>query len=369
LSKTADFKKILIYRIGHIGDTIVSLPAFWAIRKAFPDAEITLLTNINSKNSKFVMAKSVLPEKGLIDKWLLYPNDLSKLETAVVRLKLLIGLRLKGYDAVFYLMTRNRTAASAMRDEKFFRLSGIENIYGTSYVAENRLDENAPRPLPDVEAEDEFLMNCLPHDEFDFDLKAKPDLKLTSEEKSFAEYWLKQNCGADFRERKLVAVAPGSKWESKIWAEERFEKVVAKLIEKHDVYPVIFGGEEDREKGNRLILKWNRGANAAGELNIRQASAGLAHCVLYLGNDTGTMHLAAAVETTCVAVFAAIDYGGRWRPFGEKHIIFREKVECEACYLEVCPFENKCLTAISPERVFEACEKVLEEDLSTDEHR
>lgn len=172
-----------------------------------------------------------------------------------------------------------------------------------------------------------------------------------------------------FAERKLIAVAPGSKWESKIWAEERFEAVVAKLIEKYDVFPVIFGGEEDREKGNRLIEKWNRGANAAGKLNIRQASAGLAHCQIYLGNDTGTMHLAAAVETPCVAVFAAIDYGGRWRPFGEKHIIFREKVECEACYKEVCPFENKCLRQISPERVFEACEKIIEENLSTDENR
>lgn len=307
------------------------------------------------------MAKSILPERGLIDNWLFYPNDLSRFETAVVRLKLLVGLRLKGYDAVFYLMTRNRSAISARRDEEFFRWSGIKNIYGTKYVAEHRLDENAPRPLPDVEAENDFLMNCLPLGEFDFDINAKPDLMLNEVEKSFAENWLKTNCGDDFGAKKLIAIAPGSKWESKIWAEERFEAVVGELIEKYDVFPVIFGGEEDRAKGERLIANWKCGANAAGKLNIRQAAAALAHCALYLGNDTGTMHLAAAVETRCVAVFAAIDYGGRWRPFGEGHIIFREKVECEACYREVCPFENKCLTAIAPERVFEACEKIIEE--------
>ncbi|HXH70772.1 MAG TPA: glycosyltransferase family 9 protein, partial [Pyrinomonadaceae bacterium] len=157
-------------------------------------------------------------------------------------------------------------------------------------------------------------------------------------------------------------VAPGSKWDSKIWAEERFAEVIAELIERNDVFPIVFGGREDREKGNRLLRHWKSGANAAGELNIRQAAAALENCRLYLGNDTGTMHLAAAVETPCVAVFAAIDLPGRWHPHGENHTIFRKTVPCEGCLAPVCPFEKQCTTEITAESVLAACKKVLEKE-------
>jgi heptosyltransferase-2 len=70
------------------------------------------------------------------------------------------------------------------------------------------------------------------------------------------------------KRKRLIGVAPGSKWESKIWSEERFYKVIERLIAEKNVFPVVFGGREDREKGNRLINRWGIGANAAGELDI-----------------------------------------------------------------------------------------------------
>ncbi len=66
------FKKILVYRIGHLGDTLVSLPAFWAIRKAYPKAHITLLTNSNPHNPNYILAQNVLPKEGLYDDWLTF---------------------------------------------------------------------------------------------------------------------------------------------------------------------------------------------------------------------------------------------------------------------------------------------------------
>lgn len=362
MTNNTDCKKILVYRTGHLGDTLVSLPAFWAIRNAFPDVHLTLLTNVNSYNSNYVVARSVLPEKGLFDEWLFYPSNLSKSKTIFALLKLFADIRLKKFDYLFYLMTRNRSQARIRRDEKFFRAAGIKQIFGTDYLARNNLKLNPPSPVPKVESELEFLLDCLPSDRFQFDLKSKPELMLTDEEKSFADEWLEANCGTALRENRLVAVAPGSKWDSKIWAEERYEKVVSALIARHQLFPVIFGGSEDREKGGRLLQKWKTGANAAGELNIRQAAAALAKCRLYLGNDTGTMHLAASVGTRCVAVFAAVDYAGRWHPFRNNHIILRETVECEGCHLEVCPIENLCLNKISVENVLAACEKILIEN-------
>lgn len=349
----------MVFRTGHLGDTLVSLPAFWAVRNTFPDAHLTLLTSIDAGNSNYVVAKSVLPEKGLFDGWLFYPSNMSKSKTAIALLKLFAQIRRGKFDCLFYLMTRNRTVKSIRRDEKFFRAAGIKQIFGMDYLAQNNLELNPVPPVPEVEPELEFLLDCLPSEKFRFDLKPKPELRFTSEEKTFAENWLRENCGAAYEENRILAVAPGSKWESKIWAEERFEKVVADLIVKYNLFPVVFGGGEDREKGERLLKKWKAGANAAGHLNIRQAAAALENCRLYLGNDTGTMHLAASVGVPCVAVFAAIDYAGRWHPFGNNHIILRERVECEGCHLQICPVENLCLKKISVEDGLVACEKIL----------
>ncbi len=83
------------------------------------------------------------------------------------------------------------------------------------------------------------------------------------------------------------------------------------------------------------------------------------HAALYLGNDTGTMHMAAAAGVRCVAVFAAIDFPGRWYPFGDENKIFRVAVECEGCHTPDCFNKHQCLEMISVDEVFEACAAIL----------
>lgn len=360
-----DFKRILIFRIGHLGDTLVSLPAFWAVKKAFPAAEISLLTNTDANNPQYIAARSVLPEKGLFDKWLKYPTGLDKYKTIQAFKTLLLEIRRDKYDAVIYLMTRNRTLKQIRRDELFFRLGGIKKIIGLKNLKKNLIDSDREKPLPVLDSELSFLLECLEAENFPLPEKKilKPDMLLSKEEKEFAENWLRENCGEFFENKRLIAIAPASKWDSKVWAEERFREVVERLIREENIFPVIFGGKEDFEKGERLLEKWKRGANAAGNLNIRQAAAALEKCRLYLGNDTGTMHLAASVETPCVGIFAAIDYMGRWHPFGTGHRIFRKTVECEGCFSPICFNHGKCLDLISTGEVYAACLKILKESV------
>ncbi len=360
-----DFKRILIFRIGHLGDTLVSLPAFWAVKKAFPEAEISLLTNTDANNPQYIAAQNVLPKEGLFDKWLKYPTGLDKYKTIQAFKTLLLEIRRDKYDAVIYLMTRNRTLKQIRRDELFFRLGGIKKIIGLKNLKENLIDLDREKPLPVLDSELNFLLECLEAEKFPLPekKKLKPEMLLNKEEKAFAENWLKAHCGEFFENKRLIAIAPASKWDSKVWAEERFIEVVERLIREENIFPVIFGGREDFEKGERMLEKWNRGANAAGNLNIRQAAAGLKKCLLYLGNDTGTMHLAASVETPCVGIFAAIDYEGRWQPYGTGHRIFRKKVECEGCFSPECFNHGKCLDLISTGEVYEACLKILKESV------
>ena len=157
-------KKILIYRIGHLGDTIVALPAFWEIRERFPTAELTLLTNSDAKNKNYLTAKNILPSDGLFDNYLHYDNSAEKLSKAITYTNLFLQIKKNKYDCLFYLSTRNRTDYQIERDVQFFKFAGINKIYGAEYLKKNQLDFNQPKPLPVVEPEYRFLLNSLEFD-------------------------------------------------------------------------------------------------------------------------------------------------------------------------------------------------------------
>jgi ADP-heptose:LPS heptosyltransferase len=160
--------------------------------------------------------------------------------------------------------------------------------------------------------------------------------------------------------RKWIGLGPGSKMAAKRWPLERFVAVVAALINRHDVWPVVFGGMEDHEDGGRMVARWGRGFNAAGTLSVRESAMALKQCVLYVGNDTGTMHLAAAAGTPCVAVFSARDWPGAWYPYAVPQRVFRTALECEGCYLIECiDRRNECLRRITVEEVVAGCEDLL----------
>ena len=353
--------KILIFRIGHLGDTLVALPAFWAVRKAYPNAQISLISNADLKNPHYISPQSVLPQSGLFDEFITYPTNLGAIATNVGRLKLMFELRREKFDAVIYLMPRVRTPQQIDRDVKFFNLCKIPKVLGANYLSENTLTLDTPKPTPRVTSESQFLIDTLRQAGLNIDENAANihDLGLSEQEYAAADSWFQIATSPEDHARPLIAIAPGSKWESKIWPEGRYADVISQLIEEHNVLPIIFGGPEDREKGDRLIAGWNTGINSAGQLSVRQSAALLERCALYVGNDTGTMHLAAAVNVPCVAIFAAIDWIGRWEPFGSKNTVFRKTVECEGCQTADCFNAHKCLDLVSTHEVVKACTDTL----------
>jgi heptosyltransferase-3 len=347
--------RILVYRIGQLGDTVVALPALWAVRRQFPDARLVLLGNAHAR---FVQAQDVLPPSGLIDEYVTYPVGASRIAAFW---GLLARLRASRFDALVYLAPRRRTRAQVWRDLAFFRLAGIRRVFGhhgfTPLPA-----RPAGAPLPALEQEADHLLGRLASSGIPVPSRGRGemDLALTGEERAAAESWLRAHVPADARGAGLVGIGPGSKQASKVWPEDRFVALGRRLVAEHRLFPVIFGGPEDRALGERLVRAWGRGSNAAGSLAIRVTAATLAHCRLYVGNDTGTMHLAAAVSVPCVAIFSARDWPGRWYPYGQGHTVLREAVSCEGCLLEVCTRERlRCLTGIHVDAVAEACAETL----------
>jgi ADP-heptose:LPS heptosyltransferase len=179
-------------------------------------------------------------------------------------------------------------------------------------------------------------------------------------ERQYAETIL-HNAG--FNSSTVIACGPGSKVQAARWPEDRFETMGRELLRRRpDVRLVVLGSTSEHPLGERLCSIWgDRAVNLAGALTIWQSGALLERCVLYVGNDTGTMHLAASVGTPCVAIFSARANPGQWEPEGNNHIVLRHEVPCAGCGLEAClEHDLACLKAIAIDDVLRAADALLE---------
>ena len=100
--------------------------------------------------------------------------------------------------------------------------------------------------------------------------------------------------------------------------------------------------------------------NLCGKLTPRESAACFARSKLFLGHDSGPMHLAAAVGTPCVAIFAARNLPRVWFPYGKQHRVIYHEVDCMGCGLETCIVEGKrCLRGISVDEAYATVAEAL----------
>ncbi len=349
-------RRILLYRIGQIGDTVIALPAIWAIRRSFPKAFLALL-NDQQTGRDCLPALAALPARGLCDGFLSYPAGRDGAAWGKI-IRLILQIRRQQFDTLVYLAPRFRSPRQIRRDLFFFRLAGIKRCIGEQGMADyGRLA--GKRPLPHLDHEADHLLSRLGRSGLPVDPPGQGcmDLLLTAAEKEAAAAWLAAHAGRKGPESR-IAMGVGSKYPAKIWPRERFARLGQHIISELGGTPIIFGGPEDRSIGQSLLNEWGAGANAAGELSVRQAAAALSYCRLYIGNDTGTMHLAAAVGTQCLGIFSARDFPGRWHPYGSRHKVFRAEVSCAGCGTADCSHMT-CLKAIEVQEVIQACREAL----------
>jgi ADP-heptose:LPS heptosyltransferase len=351
-------RRALVFRYGQIGDTIVALPALWAIRHSLPAAHLTLLSDA-PLSGRHLGPEQVLPPTALIDEFARYelPAGSGSLRSIFRSIR---EIRAGRYDTLFYLAPSGRSPARRRRDLVFFRLAGISRFI--AHRGFNTPEPRAPgRPLPPVEHEADALLRRLELAGLAVPPPGKGcmDLRITSQERLQASEWWRRTAGAPPARSTWFATGVGGKAPSQIWPLEYYKAVGRTLIDQFDLTPVIFGGTEDAAAAGGLIAAWGRGYCAAGSLSVRQAAAAMSDALFYLGNDTGTMHLAAAAGVPCVAIFSARNEPGRWHPYGAGHHVLRLSPPCEACERQVCNRNLECLRGISPETVFQCCAAVV----------
>ncbi len=359
-------KRILVFRIGQLGDTIVAVPAMWVVRKSFPAAHIALLCDRHPGKSH-VVASSLLRGSHIFDEYLSYPvAEATDFWRKTQMTKLLGTIRAKNFDTLVYLAPNNRTAEQIARDRRFFSLAGISNFIGMQGFTFLEPKQSG-RSMASADSESSLLLKRLGASglKIPSDDKGAMDLGLGNTEEAAVDRWrsgLPNDSG-----RVWIAFGPGSKMPAKRWPLRRFEEVGRKLIEEFDIWPVVFGGEEDKAIGDWLLEKWGRGYNAAGALSIRAGLAAMKRCRLFIGNDTGTMHMAAGIGLSCVAIFSSRERPGLWNPLGKGHKIFRTNIDCEGCGLVEClERNNDCIKMIAVKEIIEASRKALGESTGMD---
>ena len=355
--------RILVFRIGSLGDTIMSIPVLYAIRQHFgTETHICLLTN--SGNNKLVKPCAVLSPHSCVDSFLEYPSNGNIALRTLAIFRLTLKIRRSHFNAVVYLAPAQRDAHAVLRDRKFFRLCGIRQLIGFRAFDINQLfpREVDGRPAK-IKLEAEFLLDRLKDDIqlFKNERMHNISLEITEKERRYAHKWL---IGKGWQEKNiLIAIAPGSKHPINSWPLQRFAQVGEKLKQHLLCQFLVVGGPGEYAAGAKLIKEWGGGINAAGAFSPRDSAALLEYCQVLIGLDTGTTHLAAAVGTCCVGLYSSKDNPGRWHPIGDGHEIIRKdkEVSCSGCMLSVCPKPNcYCMNLISVDEVVEAVLKVLD---------
>lgn len=334
-----------------LGDSLVMLPALRALRERFPAARIGLVSERHGTPGR-IRAVDVLGGRGLVDEFhelLVGANRLAKLGN---RLRLVAALRCQRWDLGIVLVPPHPPATPALFAVfgQYLRRFGAKQVLLPGPVPPVRRDDRGCA-LPAPHVADALLGVLSP-----LGIAAAPGTgrrelpPLASRPPSLS---LPEGVVP-------VAVAPGTNMPCKRWPLERYIAVLQGLAQSVSIHPVLFGGEGDRADCEAILAALARPGTLVVGQSIAQAVAAMRSCALYLGNDTGVMHLAAALGKPCVAVFSARDLPGAWYPYGEGHRVFRTAIPCDACFGTTCPLgTNDCILSIGADEVLRACADVV----------
>ena len=332
-----------------VGDAVMTLPALRELRRLLPGARLTLatrpwaegvfegadfiddfiVTGESSSSPRALVGEARAWRARRFDLALLFPNAFAPaLVAALARVPLRFGYATQGRGA---LLTHRVGVPGwrGRRHEVFYYLNLVgeleRQLYGASTVEAR--EPNTGLPVPDARARE-------------------------------ALHLLREN-GARAG-RPLVALCPGStNSRAKRWPAERFAAVADMLAERAGAEIVLVGSREESEISGEVARHMRaRVVLLTGKTDLSQTAAVLRAADLLVTNDTGPAHVAAAVGCPVVVIFGPTD-PRTTRPFSASAQVVRRPPDCAPCMLRDCPIDHRCMTAITPDEVFERASRAL----------
>jgi len=334
--------KIVVRGANWIGDSVMTIPALKHLRNTYPEASIYLHTR--------PWAEGVFRDADFLDGILLIEPTSSRLGNILSQVR---QLKKHAFDMLYLFPNSFESALVG-------KLAGIPELIG--YSTEKRgIFLNQPVRVPpwkNERHESEYYLSLIEPSATNTELSL-PLLSVSDERRAKALDRL-VTLGAD-ASKPIIAFGPGSTNSlAKRWPAENFAKLSRLLHENLHANIVMLGSKEDAEVSS-VIQKQSKGPllELTGKTDLADATAILSAADLFISNDMGLAHIAAAVGTPTIVIFGPTNEKTT-RPLGPHVEIIREPVECSPCMLRVCPIDHRCMTRISPERVFESAIRMLE---------
>jgi ADP-heptose:LPS heptosyltransferase len=357
-------KRILVVKAAGIGDLILAIPGLRALRVRFPDAEIDLLVTPKCsnllKNCPYIDDIYVIQTQGMMNR-IDYRDGWNIFRT-------LYTLRKKNYDVLINLY-------HLFTDRGSFRMRALCKAVGARYTVGRNTDNRGRfyhASITDswTDSDDEQRHEV----ELNLDVMRLLDAAdpghglefwVQDEERIQVQKMLDQET---YREKRgpRIALNLGGDALYKRWPDAHTAILGDLLMQKLSAQVLILGGEKELPAADRVMsMMKERPINLAGKFSLLELAALLETCDLMVTNDTGPMHLAAAVGTPVVALFGP-GKPGRYGPYGPAgfHSVIQNGMDCSPCTDFECA-SRECMKQIQPEDVFEkvAGRLVLKEEV------
>jgi len=354
LTMPAPVEKILVRSVNWLGDAVMTTPALMRLRQARPEARITLLSpeKLAGLWERQPFVDEVLTFSSAQTVWqvgrllrgkgfgagIAFPNSVrSALELWLARIPNRIG---SGRGLLLTQSVGRRGGAMEMRKRT------------VREVQERVRAGSQPESVP---AEAHHVHHYL-HLVGALGASAEPmapriDVSADAMEEVGGKFGLTRAAGQPW-----FGLNPGAEYgPAKRWPAERFVEAAVALRRKTNCRWVIFGGVGECDLAEKIAREAGEPIlNLAGKTSLRELAAALKLCDFVLTNDTGPMHLAAAVGARMVAIFGSTSPELTGPIFSLRARIVRQPVPCAPCFLRECPIDLRCMRGIETETVVAA---------------
>ncbi len=341
--------RILIRGANWIGDAVMTIPAMRELRRLLPDAEITLYTR--------PWAEGVFRDAEFLDRIVEIERSDSRFRGVVEE-----GKRLREGKFDLAVLFPNSFESAVV-----LRLAGIPKRFGYSRDGRGILLSDAIKPPKwrDERHQVYYYLNLVSEIErriFGTDTASNNEpvgeLAVSELRRSRARKILDE-AGVDLS-RPLIAFGAGStNSTAKRWGEERFARLGSRLNAELGANVILLGSRDEADVSARVSALSDADLiDLTGKTNLAKAMAILAEVDLFISNDMGLAHVAAAVGTKTLVIFGPTK-DVTTRPFDSNAEVIRHQVECSPCMLRECPIDHRCMTRVSVEHVFEKAKELL----------